>query len=126
MPSTGRALASQRPMFDTLRYAARAAFKHPGFSVVAIVTLAMGIGMNVTVFSILNVLLFKPVAVPHAAELVWITGRSTGPEQVPRNLTYPDLIDMRSAGPVSDVAAFSEARMALRAGSRTLRVPGQI
>ena len=57
-----------------IRYAARVLLRSPGFSIVAVVTLALGVGLNVTVFSILNVLLLKPAPVENARQLVWVTG----------------------------------------------------
>jgi predicted permease len=108
------------------RYAARVLIKNPGFSIVAIVTLALGIGLNVTVFSILNVLLLKPSPVQHAADLVWITGASPDGNRF-RVFSYPDLIDFRqAASAVRDVTALADARMAIRGGSESVRVTGQI
>ena len=54
-----------------IRYAARVLLRSSGFSIVAVVTLALGVGLNVTVFSILNVLLLKPAPVENARQLVW-------------------------------------------------------
>ena len=112
-------------MLTDIRLAGRLLLKQPGFSIVAIGTLALGIGLNVTVFSILNVLLLRPAPVPHAAELVWITGTSPGSGF--RVLSYPDLVDFRRAtSAVRDVAAIADARMAVRAGTEALRVRGHI
>ncbi len=105
------------------RYAGRVLLKNPGFSIVAVVTLALGIGLNVTIFSILNVLLLKPVAVQHGDELVWIMGGGDGFGVV----TYPDILDFRGAtSAVVDVAGLAESRLAIRAGHQSLRVTGQI
>jgi predicted permease len=112
---------------NDLRYALRRLSKNHGFATAAIVTLAVGIGLNVTVFSILNVLLLKPLAVPEPDRLVWITGSATGPDPVRENLTYPDIVDLGSATDVlSDICAYAETRVALRAGAQAVRVTGQI
>ncbi len=109
-----------------LRYALRVLLKAPTFSIVAITTLALGIGLNVTVFSILNVVLFKPVPVQHAAELVWIAGTSTDGNRF-RVLPYADLIDFGDARTaVRDVAGMADTRVAVRAGGQSLRLTGQV
>ena len=46
-----------------MRYAFRTVFKNPGFSTVAIATLAVGIGLNVALFGIFNAMLFRPLPV---------------------------------------------------------------
>ena len=107
-----------------IRYALRVLLAAPTFSIVAVTTLALGIGLNVTVFSILNVVLFKPVPVQHAAELVWIAGTSTDGNRY-RVLPYPDLIDFGDARTaVRDVAGMADARVAVRAGGQSLRLTG--
>jgi len=56
-------------MFSDLKFALRQLKKSPGFVVTAIVTLALGIGANAVVFSVLNALILRPVRVPHAQNL---------------------------------------------------------
>src|SRR5581483_743526 len=53
-----------------VRFAARLLLKSPGFTAVALLTLALGVGANTTVFSIINGLLLRPLAVPHSDRLV--------------------------------------------------------
>jgi putative ABC transport system permease protein len=55
-----------------VRYAARLWRRAPGFSLVVAFTLALGIGMNTAVFSVVNAVLIRPLAYPHADRLVWI------------------------------------------------------
>jgi predicted permease len=114
------------PTINDCRQALRLLVKYPGFSTVAAVTLALGIGLNVTVFAILNVLLFKPVAVRNASELLWVTARASGAEPFHQNLSYPDVADFGHAGGIAGAAGFAEARIALRAGSEAVRITGQI
>src|SRR5690242_3330697 len=60
-------------MFDTLfgdvRFATRLLRKNPGFSAVAIGTLALGIGANTAIFSVADTVIFRPLAYPHATRL---------------------------------------------------------
>ena len=108
-----------------IRYAARVLLRSPGFSIVAVVTLALGVGLNVTVFSILNVLLLKPAPVENAHQLVWVTGTSIDDRF--RVMSYPDLLDFKAAtAAVRDVAGIADSRMAVRVGGQAVRLPGQI
>jgi predicted permease len=55
-----------------VRYALRTLARDPGFAVVSIVILALAIGANIAVFSVVNTLLLRPLPFPHSQELVWI------------------------------------------------------
>jgi putative ABC transport system permease protein len=55
-----------------LQYALRTLRRQPGFTVVVVVTLALGIGMNTAVFSVLNAVLFRPLPYPSADRLIWL------------------------------------------------------
>lgn len=77
-----------------LRYAIRMIRAHGWFSAAVIATLALGIGLNTMVFTLINAALFKPVPVPGGARLVAITSRAPGNGD--DRLSYPDLIDYRA------------------------------
>ncbi|WP_415907358.1 ABC transporter permease [Oleiharenicola sp. Vm1] len=80
-------------MLSDLKFALRSLAKTPGFALVAIVTLALGIGANSGVLSFLNVLLFKPLPLPHVQELVFMGEYS---QQVPNmSVSYPNYVDWR-------------------------------
>ena len=76
-------------MTSDLRIALRQLRKSPGFAVTAILTLALGIGANAVVFSVLNALVLRPVNVPNAQNL-YMVQRFQFPSQ-----SYPDYLDLR-------------------------------
>jgi hypothetical protein len=57
-------------MGHDLRFALRSILSHPWFSAAVVVTVAMGIGVNTMVFTLVNAVLLKPLAVPHGERIV--------------------------------------------------------
>lgn len=77
-------------MMNALKFAVRNLRRSPGFVVTAIITLALGIGVNAVVFSVLNALVLRPVNVPHGQNL-YMVQRFRYPSQ--SYLDYKDLRD---------------------------------
>jgi predicted permease len=78
---------------NDLRFAFRQLLKHPGFTAVAVLTLALGIGANTAIFSIINGLLLRPLPYPEPGRLVTLWERSPqrGVEQ--ERVSGPDYLD---------------------------------
>jgi macrolide transport system ATP-binding/permease protein len=91
-----------------LRYALRAFMKAPWFAALAIVTLALGIAVNTTIFSVINGFLLRPLPAEHPERLVVLSLQQNG-EKTLQNFSYPDYADLRdqSAAALSDLAAYS-------------------
>ncbi len=102
---------------DTLaqdvRYALRRLRKSPGFTVTAVITLAMAIGSNAVVFSVMNGLILRPLNVPQADSLYAIQRTS----EHATNHSYPDYVDLRDRNrSFEDLAAYAVPQVALDTG----------
>ena len=92
---------------DDVRFALRSLLKQPGFSATAVLTLAIGIGANVSVFGILSAFYLRPLAVPDPDRLVVVMQR-TDVINLPFGYSYPDFLDYRAgATALADLAAFT-------------------
>jgi predicted permease len=79
----------------------------PGFTAVAVITLALGIGANSAIFSVVNGLIFRPLPVPEAGRLVALTETEEG-VPFPHGLSHPNFLDYRALDEVfEDASVFS-------------------
>jgi predicted permease len=97
-----------------LRFALRMLRKSPGFTAVAVVTLAVAIGANTVVFGVLNALVLRPLNVPQAQSLYGIErGRDKAVNQ-----SYPDYLDLRDRNhSFEDLAAYNVISVGLDTGN---------
>lgn len=114
-------------LVQDLRYAFRMLAKSPGFTAVAILTLAIGVGANSAIFSVINGVLLKPLPYPAPQQLVTVWGRFTGiglPND--RNwFSVPEFHDLQELNrSFSEAAAMTDASFNITAGGSPERVEG--
>jgi len=88
-----------------VRQGLRAMAKNPGFTAVAMLTLAIGIGANTAIFSVVNAVLLRALPYPGAGRLVALWGSSDQNGETHRPLSYPDFEDVRAQSRLLDAAA---------------------
>jgi hypothetical protein len=84
-------------MLPDLRFGVRMLAKNPGFSGVAVLVLALGIGANSAIFSLINAMLLKPLPIDRPGELAGIYVERTSPPGGFRAFSYPNYRDLRDA-----------------------------
>jgi hypothetical protein len=94
-------------LLQDLRYALRQLRKSPGFSFAAVLTLGLGIAVNVNIFSAVNGLILRPLPVPHPQQIAVLAEQQQGAPLGVYFLSYPELLDLREqAHTFSDLFAY--------------------
>jgi predicted permease len=83
-------------LWQDIRYAFRVLAKQPGFAAVVVLTLALGIGANTAIFSIVNAVILEPLPFSESQRLVAIQGTDAHLGDMHRTLSYPDFGDFRA------------------------------
>jgi predicted permease len=110
-------------MIQDFRFACRQLTKAPSFAIAAILVLALGIGANTAVFSLVNTMLFAAPGYAHADELVQVFSQDKKNPKSYRAFSYPTLSDIRAQNSVfSGVAAHNVAMVGLGEKGNTRRV----
>jgi putative ABC transport system permease protein len=105
-----------------LRYALRALRKSPGYTIVAVLALALGIGVNTAVFSVLDGVLLRPLRYEEADRLFGVWERSEGGDY--RLPSYPTFLDWREQSDVFHALAFVRGTSTLMPGDEGARRVG--
>ncbi|HXT85815.1 MAG TPA: ABC transporter permease [Verrucomicrobiae bacterium] len=111
-------------LLQDLRYAVRMLAKSPAFAAVAILTLALGIGANTAIFSVVNAVVLQPLPYPHPSQLVAISEHtSKGPDTV----SYLNFLDwQRNAHSFSAMGAYTEDGLTLTGHGEPAIIPTAI
>src|SRR5204863_1956119 len=96
-------IRSLRMLLQDLRYALRMLAKQPGFTAIAVLTLALGIGANTAIFSIINSVLLRPLPYPHA-DRIMVLNESSGPGQ-DFSVALPDYFDWQKETKTFEILA---------------------
>ncbi len=108
---------------DDMRFGLRMLRKNPGFSSIAILTLALGIGANTAMFSVVNAVLLRSLPFSHSSQLVNISARSTMFDFPNLGLSLPDIADVRaSASAIAALAVSQDAPKELTGNGKPERV----
>src|SRR5215475_11700315 len=83
-------------MWQDLRFGVRTLSKNPGFAAVAIVALALGIGANVTVFSLVNGILFKSLPFPDSERVLYVASQNIRNPNNTDEISLPEYNDLRA------------------------------
>lgn len=109
-----------------IRYAFRMLLKRPGFTVIVVLTLALGIGANTTIFSAIDAVLLNPLPYkdPERLMVVWETNKQLGPEMWDRNeAAFGNFLDWRSRNQIFDqLGALFDAQMILTGVNEPQRI----
>ena len=106
-----------------LRYALRGLRKSPGFTVVALITLALGIGANTAIFSIVNGVILRPLGYPQPERLMYLTTQFPSLGFTEFWVSAPEYVEFRQLNrSFSAVGAFTTGEQNITANGRPLRV----
>src|SRR5689334_12246782 len=106
-----------RGLLQDLRYGARTLIKNPGFTTVAVLTLALGIGANTAIFSLIDKLLWRSLPVKEPGQLVLLSSESINPRFLNTVFSYPDYKDYRDMNQVfAGLIAFRDTEVEVGAG----------
>jgi predicted permease len=111
-------------LFADLRYTIRRLMQRPGFTLVAVLTMALGIGANSAIFTIVNTILLRPLPVESPGELVEIYSQEGDEEPVPN--AYPDYLDIRGRDDLFvGVTGYTMDLLSMDVGDRSEVVMGE-
>ncbi|MBV9608181.1 MAG: ABC transporter permease, partial [Acidobacteria bacterium] len=121
---TARTGAKVEALWQDVRFAVRLIYKKRGFTAVAIITLALGIGANSAIYSVMNASLLAriPIPSPDRVFMVWTENAFRHLHEVPAS--EPDYLDWKASGVFQSLAAFKDDGFNVRIGRKTERIDG--
>ncbi|MBV9924261.1 MAG: ABC transporter permease [Acidobacteria bacterium] len=114
-----------RTLWQDVRFGLRVLAKRPGFSLVALAVLALGVGANTAIFSVVNAVLLRPLPYPGAERVIAFEGVNPSKGIKESNLSAPDAVDWRSqARSFEALAIYTPGSANLSGGGEPERVAG--
>ncbi|HEV7475792.1 MAG TPA: ABC transporter permease [Pyrinomonadaceae bacterium] len=92
-------------LIQNIRYGMRSLLRQPGFTAIAVLTLALGIGANTAIFSVVNAVLLRPLPFPHSEQLVLVRDDLTGQQLPNAGMSVNELFDFQNSGIFDQVSA---------------------
>jgi predicted permease len=109
--------------FADLRFACRSLLKTPRFTIVAVLTLALGIGANIAIFTVVNAVLLRPLPFQHPERLVRVFDDLNGAGAKDVGMSVPEFQDLRDRSSVfDDISVIFPVSTALSGGDHTERI----
>jgi putative ABC transport system permease protein len=117
---------TMRYLGHDLRYAARLFRRTPAFTATIVITLALGIGANTAIFSVVDALLFKPLPYPHAGRLYAVTLANQTPLGM-QYWPYPKYAALVRTQDTFDLAAaYARTELVIEAGGQPLQIEAEV
>jgi putative ABC transport system permease protein len=114
-------------LVQDIRFGLRQLRRNPGFTAVAVLTLALGIGANTAVFSVVNTVLLKPLPYAQPDRLVAVESMWTEGTPVPNPLSYPDFFDFRGRNHVFEhLVTWRDTELALTGVGEPVQLDGEM
>src|SRR6185503_19998189 len=108
-------------LLQDLRYSLRVLRRQPGFTLTVVITLALGIGANTAIFSVVNAVLLRALPLKHPEEVMWVWSTRTDRDKAP--FTLPDFLDYRDQNQtLEQIAAFCNIGLNLTGNQKTERL----
>ena len=113
-------------LFQNVSFALRQLRKNPGFTAVAVITLALGIGANTAVFSVVDAVMLRPLPYDHPEQLIEARSVSLrGPQG--NNVSYPDFFDWRSQNrTLEHLVSYHDTLLVLSGLQRPVQVDAEV
>src|SRR5437016_1601671 len=114
-------------LFKDIRFGVRSLLKRPGFTAIAIITLALGIGANTAIFSVVNALLLRPLPFKEPARLAQVWEAKIKRGQNTMDVSYPNFADWRDQNQVFEqIAAYTDRTFNLTGTAEPEQIQGEI
>ena len=114
--------ATMGTLWQDIRYGARGLGKNPGYAVISALTLALAIGVNTAIFSLVSIIAFAdlPMQDPDGMAFVWMTDANTAQSQV--SVSYQDLVDLRQNRSFESLAGITRSTAILSSDGDPVRL----